>query len=335
MKKFSNKQKISLPMAVWLAEDQYVHVDDPMRISATALLKSTKSIILASRLPALEPGTIITDDMLEDISSRVPSAMGTALHNSIEHAWRNNYQVSMQDLGYPQAVIDRIIINPEPSELQSNSIPVYLETRVEKKLGPYTISGQFDLIIDGKLNDYKSTGVYGYMQGNNDEKYSIQGSIYRWLNPDLITDDYMDIQYIFTDWSGLQASIQREKGYPQSRVHVHPVKLMSIPETLSWLKAKLSVIHQCKDLSEDKLPACNSEELWRTAPTYKYFKNPTAQRATRNYDDFYEANEHLVKDGSIGVVKTVPGTVKACKFCKAFEVCLQKNSYIEDGTLSL
>lgn len=335
MKKFSNRQKISLPMAVWLAEDQYVHVADPMHISATALLKSTKQIVLASRLPELEPGTVITDDMLEDISSRVPTAMGTALHNSIEHAWRHNYQASMLDLGYPPAVIDRIIINPEPGELQDNSIPVYLEKRVEKKLGPYTISGQYDLILDGKLNDYKSTGVYGFMQGNNDEKWCIQGSIYRWLNPDLIIDDYMDIQFIFTDWSSLQASIQREKGYPQSRVHTHPVKLVSVQETESWLKAKLTAVHRCKDLPEDKLPACTSEELWRTAPTYKYFKNPAGQRATRNYDDFYEANEHFVKDGSVGVVKTVPGSVKACKFCKAAPICLQREGYVEDGTLQM
>lgn len=74
MKKFSNESKISLAIAVWLAEDKYVHVPDPMHVSATALLKSTKQIVLASRLPELEPGTEITDMMLEDISNRVPSA---------------------------------------------------------------------------------------------------------------------------------------------------------------------------------------------------------------------------------------------------------------------
>lgn len=124
----------------------------------------------------------------------------------------------MRDLGYPESVIERVIINPEPEELQSNSIPVYLEQRVEKKLGPFTISGQFDLVLDGELNDYKSTGVYGFMNGSNDEKYRIQGSIYRWLNPQIITSDCMCIQYIFTDWSGLRASIEKAKGYPQSRV---------------------------------------------------------------------------------------------------------------------
>jgi len=189
MKKYSNTEKISLSLAVWLAEDTYDHNPDPKHISATGLLKSPKQIILAQRVPTPAPGTAVDDLILEDISNRVSSAMGTALHNGIESAWRNGFQQCLRDLGYPERVIERIIVNPEPEQLKENSIPVYLERRVEKKLGPFIISGKYDIVIDGQLDDYKSTGVYGYMQGNNDEKYRLQGSIYRWLNPEIITYD--------------------------------------------------------------------------------------------------------------------------------------------------
>lgn len=335
MKKFSNKQKISLPIAVWLAEDQYQHNSDPMHVSATALLKSTKQIILATRLPELEPGTVVTDDMLEDISNRVSSAMGTSLHNGIEGAWRNNYAQSMRDLGYPESVIERVIINPEPSELQDNSIPVYLEKRTEKKLGPFMISGQFDLVLDGGLNDYKSTGVYAFMNGSNDDKYRIQGSIYRWLNPKIITNDHMYIQYIFTDWSALRANIEKAKGYPPARVVAHPIELLSVSETEKWLKAKLTDIYKHRDLPEEQIPDCSAEELWQSPPQYKYFKNPDAKRATKVFDDFYLANECFVQNGSVGEIRTINGQVKACGYCKAFEVCKQKDRYINDGTLAI
>ena len=334
MKKFSNKEKISLSLAVWLAEDQYDHVADPMHISATALLKSPKQIVLAGRVPAPSPGTAIDDLMLEDISDRVSSAMGTALHNGIENAWRHNYQQSLRDLGYPERVIERIILNPKPEDLVENSIPVYLEKRVEKKLGPFRISGKFDIVIDGQLDDYKSTGVYSFMTGTNDNKYRLQGSIYRWLNPELITNSFMNIQYIFTDWSKLRASIEAEKGYPKSRVVTHLIELMSIEETERWIKSKLQAVWDIKDLPENKMPDCTPEDLWQKPAVYKYYKNPeNTKRSTANFDDYYLANERLVADGSIGIIKEVAGQVKACEYCAAFEVCQQKEIYLANNML--
>jgi len=334
MKKYSNTEKISLSLAVWLAEDTYDHNPDPKHISATGLLKSPKQIILAQRVPTPAPGTAVDDLILEDISNRVSSAMGTALHNGIESAWRNGFQQCLRDLGYPERVIERIIVNPEPEQLKENSIPVYLERRVEKKLGPFIISGKYDIVIDGQLDDYKSTGVYGYMQGNNDEKYRLQGSIYRWLNPEIITNDHMNIQFLFTDWSKLRASIEEKKGYPKSRVLAHPIKLLSIEETEAWLKKKLQLLWDIKDLPEEEMPACTAEELWQTPSVFKYYKNPEKTlKSSGNFDDYYLANERFVQDGSVGLIVEVKGQVKACAYCAAFEVCKQKDAYLANNSL--
>ena len=173
------------------------------------------------------------------------------------------------------------------------------------------------------------------MKGNNDRKYQLQGSIYRWLNPEIITNDYMNIQFIFTDWSKLRASIEAKKGYPKSRVLAHPIELLSIKEIEDWMKAKLQIIYDLTNVAEDKMPDCTQEELWQGDAQYKYFKNPNGKRATKNFDDYYLANEKLVEDGSVGVVKTVFGKVRACKYCAAFEVCNQKEIYRENGTLEL
>ena len=56
-------------------------------------------------------------------------------------------------------------------------------------------------VAEGKVQDFKSTSVYTYLNQTNKDKYILQGSIYRWLNEDTITRDTMDIHFIFTDWN--------------------------------------------------------------------------------------------------------------------------------------
>ena len=59
------------------------------------------------------------------------------------------------------------------------------------------VSGKYDLVLDGQLSDYKSTSVWTYIYGSKVEDYIKQGSIYKWLSPDKITSDYININYIF------------------------------------------------------------------------------------------------------------------------------------------
>ena len=42
----------------------------------------------------------------------------------------------------------------------------------------------------------------------------------------------------------------------------------------------------------------------------------------------------LNADGNVGVVLTVPGEAKACKYCKAFSLCSQKDALIASGDLN-
>jgi hypothetical protein len=40
-----------------------------------------------------------------------------------------------------------------------------------------------------------------------------------------------------------------------------------------------------------------------------------------------EAQAFMVEKAGKGVIKTVPGEVKACEYCPAFTICKQKDSY--------
>ena len=190
--RFANVSEVPLALAVFLSSDGYDYNDDPCTISATTLLKPLRQIILPSRIP---PG-----EGLVNLADMMSNRMGAAIHDGIERAWLNNHAAAMTALGYPQHIIERVLINPKPEQIQDGSIPIYLEQRLHRKLGKWTISGKFDFVGEGKVQDFKSTSVWTYKNQVNNQKYAQQGSVYRWLDPKLITQDVMDIHYIFTDW---------------------------------------------------------------------------------------------------------------------------------------
>jgi hypothetical protein len=325
---YTNLDNIPLSVAVWLANDDYDHDNRNNHISATGLLKSVRQTVLSLRVQS--------SDSAPDVKGLIPSSLGSAIHDNIEHAWVNNYKESLKKLGYPQRVIDLVRVNPKPEELTEDTIAVYLEQRSEKEIEGFIVSGKFDFIAEGRVEDFKSTSTYSYTAGNKDEDYILQGSIYRWLNPDLITDDQMAIQFIFTDWSAMRARTEKDKGYPQSRLQERRLNLKSIPETEAWIKSKLIQIRTHLNSKDEEIPECTDKELWRKDPVFKYYKNPEKMsRATKNFDNIHEANLRMAQDGGVGIIVEQKGTVGACRYCDAFSVCKQKDKYIESGELQL
>ncbi len=326
--KLTNKSNISLSMAVWLAQDDYDYVEKQNYISATSLLRSVRQLILSSRITAPTGGSV-------DVSSRISNRMGSAFHDAIERAWKgDNLKQSLTDLGYPRRVIEAVRINPKDSELNEDIIPVWLELRAEKEFRGWTIGGKFDMVMEYRLRDVKSTSTYTYMNKSNDEKFRLQGSIYRWLNPEKIKHDHMYIDYLFIDWSANLA--KGNKDYPQQKILEYPLELKSISETEQYVASKLAALERYKDTPEAELPECTEEELWRTEPIYKYYKNPEKRsRSTKNFDNLSDANMQLAADGGVGIVVRVAGEVKACRYCPAFSVCTQKDKYLLSGDLTI
>jgi len=151
------------------------------------------------------------------------------------------------------------------------------------------------------------------------------------LNQDIITDDIMAIQFIFTDWKPAQA--MSDKKYPQNRVLELKLKLMSIEETERYVKNKVNQIVNLMNSPESDMPECTDSDLWRSKPQFKYYGNPEKLgRATKNFDDILSANAHMVSKGK-GVVIEKKGEVRACKYCSGFNKCSQKDNYILDGSL--
>lgn len=321
-------------MAVWLATDLYDHNEDPNHISVTALIKPLKQSILKARVP---PGTA-----MQDLSGKLKSQAGTAVHTAVEVAWLEHYEQAMLDLGYPQKIIDKIRVNPTSAEMQEyydndfEVIPIYMEIRSTKTIEGMNVSGKFDFVAEGNLEDIKNTSTYTYVKKSNDLAYKLQGSIYRWLNQGIITGDFITIQYVFSDWN-VGSLKQNPTTYPPHAQMAYKVPLMTVAETEQYVSSRIIAIRTLWDADEADMPNCTPTELWQDAPIWKYYKNPatTAGRSTKNFTNPAEASSRLVADGSVGVVKEVPGQVKACRYCDAFSICKQKDNYLANGSLKL
>jgi hypothetical protein len=325
--RYTHVQDVPLALGVFLASDFYDHNDDPLVISTTTLLKTPRQIILPGRLPPSEGMHVLADMM----SNR----LGAAIHDGIERSWKTNHVTAMAQMGYPSKVIDRILINPDPAQLTADSIPIYLEQRLHRQLGRWTVTGKFDFIGEGIVQDFKSTSVWAYQNQVNANKQILQGSIYRWLDPVRITSDHMEIHHIFMDWRAAQAKAS-PSSYPDRRFKSQSFSLLSLGETEHYISTKIKLIDQLWDAPEDELPLCSDEDLWRSKASYKYYADPLkTKRSTKNFPDKQEAYFRLSQDGGSGIVKEVPGQVRACHYCQAFALCSQKDLLIANGELLL
>lgn len=319
--RITNKGDIPLALAVWLLHDEYDYVSNPNYISATTLMKPLRAIILPRRVPP--------ENREMDLEDTISRALGHSLHDSIEKAWIKGGAKSLKLLGYPEKVIEKVLVNPTQEELDAvpDAIPVYLEQRAHRKVGTWIVGGKFDMVADGIVHDNKSTSAYTWVYGGRNDEHALQGSLYRWLNPTKISEDFIRINYIFTDWQRAQA--RQNPNYPQSRIRYKDIPLLSVEETDKWVVDKLALIDKYKDAPEHELPNCTNEELWMSDPQFKYYADPTklSGRSTKNFDDVAEARAFQASKGGKGIVITVPGIPKRCDYCDAFPVCTQKDKY--------
>jgi hypothetical protein len=270
-----------------------------------------------------------------DLVDLVASRMGSAIHDGCEKAWKDraNVDKALRVMGANEYAIDNIVVNPVA--VQPGQLPIYVEQRTEKTLLEMIISGKFDLVLDGILNDYKSTSVWGYIFDSNAENYTKQGSIYKWLNPDKITSDYININFIFTDWSAIKARSDPSR-YPQQRVTTKAYPLWSIPQTEAWISERISVYKSLQNASQDQLPKCTDDELWASKTTYKYYKNPQAAgKSTKNFICMDDAIARKANDGDVGRIDTIMGEVKACRYCPVVGICKQAEDFLASGRLLL
>lgn len=325
---YTNNGNIPLALAVWLAADDGYDLKPGADVySATTLLKPTRSVILSRRLQEQDAqGTV-------DISDLVPARVGTAVHTATEVAWLYHREKALKNLGIPDSVIDRIALNADDED-DPDKIYIYMEQRSAKKIEDCWVSGKFDFVEKGRVMDIKTTKTYTWIAGDKMDDYRLQGSIYRWLNPGIITDDHMDVMFVFTDWSPLKAQAD-PKNYPPKRVIIKTLPLLDLSETELFIRKRLQELKGYRDSPQEDLPLCTPQELWMNPSKFALYKdaNKTA-RATKLFDNRQDALTAAQAFPNPLVLERV-AEPKFCRYCAGRPACTQAENYVNQGILKL
>lgn len=327
--RLTNKHNIPLSVAVFLASDSYNFKQGSKRISVTTLNNSIRQTILRNRLNLNE----ITSEPT-DITSLVKSRNGTAIHAAIENVWMcpDKRRHALLNLGYPDSVIERIVVNGDPRHIQPHQIPIYMEVRDEIQIGDWTLSGQFDYVESGVLTDFKSTSTFTYMNQTKDDDYIRQLSLNKLIHKDIITEDYCTVVYWFTDWK--QSEAERNPKYPKSPILEVKFDYLPEEECLAIVKEYTQQLDKYANTAEPDLPYCKESELWKSADVYKYYANPEKMaKATKNFDTMIDAQKYKASKQGKGIVVHKMGGVKRCTYCAASSVCTQYKRLKEAGLI--
>lgn len=290
-------------MAIWLASDDYLYSKSANEISTTTLMRSPRYVIatLRKRFPELFPEecrlTLSEEEIFsQDITERIPSRVGTAIHTAVDNAITKKAKIALKSLGYSETILKKLLINPEPSEVQKDSFVIMTEQRSYRKLDGFVISGQYDAVVNGVVHDIKTTSTFAYTSGSMGKKYIIQGSIYRWLNPDLITGDEIVINFLFTDWN--KNYVYSKENYPPTKVLGKSFKLWSVEETEMYIRDKLNQLKKYWNEPLYLIPCCTYDDLYSGNVTYKYYKSGYVEgkRSTKNFDNLNEATLYRAKN---------------------------------------
>ena len=136
--KYTNKENIPLAFAVLLATDRYDAKTDSKTISATTLQKSIREIVLSLR--SQSGGS-------QDISERISSTIGTAIHSALEQAWLDPYKAleALDFKGYKDVKVNPIELDIITWKTYNHKfIPVYVtDNMIGHKLGEFSPTRNF------------------------------------------------------------------------------------------------------------------------------------------------------------------------------------------------
>lgn len=211
------------------------------------------------------------------------------------------------------SIVERMTIDPATSvaeeRLYSHEVPA------GDKL--YSVSGQFDLIENHRLIDFKFTSVYSadgklvweqqlnllrvlcfeHWQNTNDDRYRI---------------DEMQIICVFRDWMKAKVGMA---DYPTSQIAVIPIKMWPIQEAKNFMMERLE-LHMSANP-----PVCSDEERWATEEVFALMKKGR-KTAVKLYKDEQAAQAAAALKGKDHTVVHRPREYKRCQsYCSAAQVC--------------
>jgi hypothetical protein len=172
--------------------------------------------------------------VVEDVSERIWSLMGQAVHTVLERAGTN----------------------------------ALVEKRLYADIGGWSVSGQFDRLHlgDATLQDYKVCSVY---KASGDLGWERQLNCLRWLsNKNGLQVDRLQVVAIFRDWK--QSEAKRNPSYPPRNVMVIEVPTWSLEQTEQYIAERVAA-HRSSEQGEQV--ECSEDERWYSGTSFALMKD--------------------------------------------------------------
>jgi hypothetical protein len=233
---FSNELRLPEPLVAAIKQDEYEKGD--CEFSVTELIRPPRISVLSRRYGEV---------MSEDVSDRIFSLIGTAIHIILERAAGDRY---------------------------------ITETRFFIDFEGTRVGGRIDLYDKEEmtLQDWKITSRYATKEGPKPE-WTAQANLNRyilWKNK--IRVENIEYIAILRDWSKMMVARHRAD-YPEKQVQVLNLPKWTKEEVESYLRERIS-LHRS---AETELPLCSEEERWTKKPKFALMKKGM-KRAVRLYD---------------------------------------------------
>lgn len=289
--KWTNKFNLPKPVVDAIVNDGYTKGDSD--ISITGLSKPPRMRVLTK---------IHADEITTDVSDRISSLLGRAIHKILEEA-------------NPAGLVER---------------------RAYIDIDGVTISGQADVVYsdEGILDDYKLLPVRKANENGLDaDEFVAQLNSYAYLLrhgtfvepdgtkvPTGLVINKIRIVAFFRDWfqAGVAKAAKDGFYYPPAQVQVYELPLWDDGKTLLYLKERIRLHKE----ANKKLPKCTPEERWAEPDKYAVMK-PGARKSIKNHFDREAAECHAAQMPG-AVVEFRPGSSKRCqRWCDVAQFCAQ------------
>lgn len=231
-------------------------------------------------------------EVIEDVTERIWSLLGTAMHKVLEMGESENQLV---------------------------------EHYMSSKFGEVEFTGCSDLYEGGVISDYKLTTVYSYIYLKDKiEDFTCQLNSYSLLFQDHgYPVNKLQIVMVFRDWNKNQV----KGNYPDSPVKIIDIDLWSYDKSEGYIEGRINLFEKFKNVDSKNLPFCTPIERWAKPPTFAVKKGEKAKRADRVFETIEEAQNHAKIKGQGFIVETRLGDMfKKCPYCSGRQFC---NQYAE------
>lgn len=220
--------------------------------------------------------------VVEDVSERIWSLMGQAVHTVLERAGTS----------------------------------ALIEERLYAEVNGWKVSGQFDRLhlADGVMQDWKVCSVW---KAKGDEGWERQLNCLRWLaHKNGMDVDRLEVIAIFRDWKKSEAD--RNPEYPQRNVMVIPVRVWTLEEAEAYVQGRVQ-LHQSSDAGDEV--DCSPDERWYSGTSYALMKDggKRAKKVADTAEGLGPIPEgHYVQERP-GVNRRCEGYCEVAAFCEQWK----------------